>query len=114
MVSNQTLRKRGKFLDMEGVRGSIPLPPTINANKIKYLLHQTSDDFADLEICTHPAPTKRAGLSTLGRRSADHCRGREPRPTMPGLSPQPARMDARCVPEPSSQNNPLICAIAPL
>jgi hypothetical protein len=33
MVSNQTLRKRGKFLDMEGVRGSIPLPPTIDYSK---------------------------------------------------------------------------------
>ena len=33
MESNQILRRRGKFLDMEGVRGSIPLPPTIDHPK---------------------------------------------------------------------------------
>ena len=44
---------------MEGVRGSIPLPPTINANEIKYFLHPLRWRMSGLEICTHPVPTKR-------------------------------------------------------
>ena len=40
MESKQILTRRGKFLDMEGVRGSIPLPPTIKSNKINSLLRQ--------------------------------------------------------------------------
>ena len=38
MESKQILRRRGKFLDMEGVRGSIPLPPTIEINGLAFPL----------------------------------------------------------------------------